>query len=140
FTSTTIQRNRLLRSFPEMNGLVLNDQPLGIIKAHSLEVVLTRRYSKGLTANAAFNVNRITENRTVEEFDRAPTLWQTNNNGRPYRVTAAAVYDLPFGPNRAFLNKGGVLGAVAGGWTLFGTYESQPGALLDSPNLFFNGD
>ena len=30
---------------------------------------------------AAFSINRVTENRTVEEYDRAPTLWQTNNNG-----------------------------------------------------------
>ena len=30
-----------------MNGLNYNDQPLGIIKAHSLQVLLTRRYFKG---------------------------------------------------------------------------------------------
>ena len=39
FTSPTIQRQRLLRAFPHMNGLNYNDQPLGVIKAHSLEVV-----------------------------------------------------------------------------------------------------
>ena len=143
FTSTTIQRNRLLRAFPQQsagnNGLRYNDQPLGIIKTHSLEVTLSHRYGKGLTANAGLTINRVTENRTVEEYDRAPTLWETNNNGRPYRVTAAAVYDLPFGPGKAFLNKG-VLGSIAGGWTLSGTYEYQPGALLNWNNLFFNGN
>ena len=39
FTSSTIQRQRLLRPFPHMNGLNYNDQPLGIIKAHSLQVL-----------------------------------------------------------------------------------------------------
>ena len=82
FTQATIQRHRLLRAFPHMNNLQYRDQPLGKIKAHSLEVILTRRYSNGLTGNAAFIVNRVTENRTVEEYDRAPTLWQTNDNGR----------------------------------------------------------
>src|SRR5687767_6969918 len=107
FTSATIPRHRLLRPFPHMsnsnNGLRIEDQPLGVIKSHSLELVVTRRYSGGLTANAAFTANRVTENRTVHEYDREPTLWQTNNNGRPWRVTGTAVYELPFGRDRRFL-------------------------------------
>jgi hypothetical protein len=148
FTSTTIPRHRLLRAFPHMsnsaNGLRYNDQALGEIKVHSLEVVATRRYSNGFTANGALTVNRVTENRTVEEYDRAPTLWQTNNNGRPYRLTATAVYELPFGPNKPFLENGGLLSKVAQGWTLGGAAEYQPGALLqwnpNNINIFFYGD
>jgi hypothetical protein len=145
FTSPTIARHRLLRPFPHMNGLNYNDQPLGEIKAHSLEIVLTRRYSAGLTGNASFTMNRVTSNRTVHEFDREPTLWETNNNGRPWRVTAAAVYELPFGPGRAFLENGGVLSSVVRGWSLGGIFEYQPGALLTwnlpgNNNLFFYGD
>lgn len=140
FTSTTIQRHRLLRAFPQMNGLNYNDQPLGEIKTHSLEVVLTRRYANGLTGNAAFTMNRVTENRTVEEYDREPTLWQTNNNGRPWRVTGVVVYELPFGPDKAFLQTSGVLSTIARGWTLGGAYEYQPGALLNWNNLFFSGN
>jgi len=137
FTNSTIARQRLLRPFPQMNNLQYLDQPLGIIKTHSLEITLNRRFAGGLSANAGLTVNRVTENRTVEEYDREPTLWQTNNNGRPYRVTAAAVYDLPFGSGKPFLSQGGVLSAVAGGWTLSGTYEYQPGALL---NFTVNGN
>ena len=140
FTSTTIQRQRLLRAFPQMNGLNYNDQPLGEIKTHSLEVVLTRRYANGLTGNAAFTLNRVTENRTVEEYDREPTLWQTNNNGRPWRLTGVVVYELPFGPDKAFLQRGGLLSTIARGWTVGGAYEYQPGALLNWNNLFFSGN
>jgi hypothetical protein len=140
FTATTVQRNRLLRAFPHMNNLNYNDQPLGEVKSHSLEVVLTRRYSNGLSGNAALTVNRVTSNRTVHEFDRAPTLWETNNNGRPYRFTAAAVYELPFGPDKPFLANGGVLSGIARGWTFGATYEYQPGALLNWGNLFFTGN
>jgi hypothetical protein len=141
FTSRTIQRHRLLRSFPHMNNLQYRDQPLGEIKSHSLEIILTRRYSNGLTGHGALTLNRVSENRTVHEFDRGPTLWQTNNNGRPWRVTAAAVYELPFGPGKPFLADGGVLANIARGWTLGGTYEYQPGALLQwNSNIFFNGN
>ena len=146
FTSTTIQRHRLLRPFPHMsnsnNGLRLNDQPLGQIKSHSLELVVTRRLSNGFTANGALTVNRVTENRTVEEYDRVPTLWQTNNNGRPWRLTGTAVYELPFGPGKRFLSDGGVLSQIARGWQLGGAAEYQPGALLNwgNFNYFFYGD
>ena len=145
FTSRTIQRQRLLRAFPHMNGLNFNDQPLGIVKSHSLEVVLTRRYAHGLTGNAAFALNRVTSNRTVHEYDRAPTLWETNNNGRPWRFTAAGVYELPFGPDKPFLSEEGVMSKIARGWTLGSTYEYQPGALLNftfngTNNYFFTGD
>jgi hypothetical protein len=149
YTSPTIQRHRLLRAFPHMGGVnqfgqmvPLNyaDQPLGVIKAHTFEAVLTQRYAKGLTGHFAFSTNRVTENRTVEEYDREPTLWQTNNNGRPWRITGVGLYELPFGPGRAFLDEGGVLAAIASGWSLSGTYEYQPGALLNWGNIFFNGN
>ena len=143
FTSMTTQRHRLLRAFPHMsagNGLQIQDQPLGQIKSHALEIILTRRYANGLTGNAAFTVNRVTENRTVHEFDRAPTLWQTTNNGRPWRLTGAVVYELPFGPTKPFLASSGWLTTLARGWTVGATYEYQPGALLNWGNLFFHGD
>jgi hypothetical protein len=141
FTSQTIQRNRLLRPFPQMNGINFNDQPLGVIESHSADFILTRRFSNGLSGNAAFSMNRVTENRTVEEYDRAPTLWQTNNNGRPWRVTAAGVYELPFGPGKPFLTSGGTFAAIARDWTLGGTFEYQPGILLNwNNNIFFYGN
>jgi len=140
FTAPQIQRQRLLRDFPHMNGLNFNDQPLGVIKSHSLQVLVTRRYSKGISGSGSFTLNRVTENRTVEEYDREPTLWQTNSNGRPWRVTGLVVYDLPFGPGRKFLAEGGVLSNIARGWTVGGTYEYQPGALLNWGRIFFNGD
>jgi hypothetical protein len=140
FTSPTIQRHRLLRAFPHMNNLTYLDQPLGVIKAHTFEAVLTQRYAKGLTGHVAFSTNRVTENRTVEEYDREPTLWQTNNNGRPWRLTGVGLYELPFGPGRPFLEEGGVLSHIARGWSVSGTYEYQPGALLNWGNIFFNGN
>jgi hypothetical protein len=144
FTSPTIPLHRLLRAFPHMstglNGLRYRDQPLGVIKAHTLEVVFNRRYSNGLSGHAAFSMNRVTENRTVEEYDQEPTLWQTNNNGRPWRLTGVALYELPFGPGRRFLNNERLFADVARGWSVSGTFEYQPGALLNWGNLFFNGN
>jgi carboxypeptidase family protein len=142
FSSATIQRNRLLRSFGHMTNLNYSNLPLGASKSHSLEVQVNRRFSNGLTGFLSFNANRVRYNRTVEEFDREPTLWQGSNDARPWRLAGVASYELPFGRGRQFLEDGGVLAAVASNWQITGTWEYQPGALLDwgGQNIFFNGD
>jgi hypothetical protein len=140
FTAQTIQRQALLRDFPHLTGLTFSSLPLGIVKAHSLEITVNRRYSRGLSANAAFSVNRVRENRTVEAYDRTPHYFQGSQDARPWRLSGGAVYELPFGVGRPFFSDGGVLGAIVGGWQTAGTVEYQPGALLEWGNLFFTGD
>jgi hypothetical protein len=139
FTAATVQRQNLLRGYPQLSGLLYANLPLGVVKDHSIEVTATRRYSAGLSANVAFAARRILENRTVEAYDREPTLWQTSQNARPWRLSGGAVYELPFGKAKPFLNEG--IGAkLLGGWQTGATFEYQPGALLDWGNLFFSGD
>ena len=150
FTSTTIQRQNLIRAFPHLGtsgggnnaitGLVFRNMPLGIVKQHSLEITVNRRYANGLSANMAFSANHLRENFTVEAYDQEPTAWRPSQEGRPWRLTAGAVYELPFGDSKPFLNRGGVLSQIVGGWQTAATFEWQPGSLLQWPNLFFNGD
>jgi len=140
FNSTTIVRNRLLRPFPQMNNLVYDNQPLGESKVKQLQITANRRFSQGFTANAAVAFANVMQNRTVNEFDRTPYLWQQTNDGRPFRVTAGGVYELPFGSGKPLLKDGGVLAAIAGGWQVAGTYEIQPGSLLMFGNVFFYGN
>jgi hypothetical protein len=142
-----------IRAFPQLGGnvlstatgangnpLLLNNQPLGVVKAHSLEVTVARRYSNGLSANFAFSANDVIENRTVEVYDREPTLWQPSVNSRPYRMSGGAVYEFPFGGNKRWLQEGAG-GKILGGWQVGGTFEYQPGAVLNfDNNAFFSGD
>jgi hypothetical protein len=55
-------------------------------------------------------------------------------------VTAGTIFELPFGRGRAFLNNGGLLGMIFGGWQTGHTFEWQPGPLLQFGNIFFYGD
>ena len=55
-------------------------------------------------------------------------------------MTAAGVYELPFGPGKPLLNSPGVLSSIASGWQVGGTFEYQPGILLTWNNLFFAGN
>ena len=118
-----------MREFSHINNLTYANLPLGEVKVHSLQVNVNRRFSAGFTANAAMSFNSSRSNRTVEEFDRAPTLWLDDNNSRPFRLSGGAVYELPFGPGKPMLQEGGVLAAMVGGWQTGGTFEYQPGSM-----------
>jgi Carboxypeptidase regulatory-like domain len=141
FTSTTVQRHRLLRPFSQINNLSYSNLPLGEVKVHSLQVNVNRRFSEGFTANAAVSFNSSRSNRTVEEYDRVPTLWLSDNASRPFRLSGGAVYELPFGPGKPMLSDGGWVAALAGGWQTGGTFEYQPGSLIQfNTNLFYYGN
>jgi len=142
FSSRTIQRQNLIRAFPQFGGtgLQFRNLPLGIVTQHSLEVTVNRRYSNGLSANMAFSANRLRENFIVEAYEQEPSAWRPSQNGRPWRISGGAVYELPFGQGRRFVNNGGLLSKLAGGWQTAATFEWQPGALLEWGNLFFDGD
>ena len=143
FTAANVPRNRLLRPFSAYttgSGLVFGDQPLGEAKVKALQINATRRFSQGFTSNIALSFTNSRNNRTVHEFDRQPTMWVDNNNSRPWRLSGGAVYELPFGRGKTWLNGGGLGSAIAGGWQMAGTFEAQPGSLLQFGNLFFYGD
>ena len=68
FTQANVQRHRLLRPFSHINNLSYSNLPLGKAKVHALQINrANRRFSGGLTANAATSFNSTSSNRTVEE-------------------------------------------------------------------------
>jgi hypothetical protein len=138
FTSKTIAKNRLLRAYPEMNGL--NETTgAGEMKSHALITSFIHRSSKGWMMQASFTAMYAKiRDYYYNEYDPAPS-WRSSNNTRPQRVTVIGSYDFPFGKGKYFLRSG--WGAkVAGGWKMSGTYVYQPGPLLSWNNLFFYGN
>ncbi len=139
FTDTSRQRQQLLRPFPHMDSLVtqLIDSS-GKLRTAALELTF-RRYARGFTLTAGYTGLR---NKTADWYsnqsDTAPS-WRLSNNGRPHRLTATGVYQLPVGRRRALLRHG-LLSRVLGGFQVAGTYEFQPGPLLDFGNVFYYGD
>jgi hypothetical protein len=125
-----------------LTNLTYSNLPLGATKSHSFEVQLNRRFADGFSGFFSFNANSVRYNRTVEEYDREPTIWQGSNDARPWRLAGVGTYELPFGAGRRFLSDGGLIAALAGDWQISGTWEYQPGALLDwgGQNIFFRGD
>jgi hypothetical protein len=139
FTSPTIPKNMLLRPFSQMNNLTAGASTDGQVKTHALEATFQRRFSRGFTIHA--NYTALYERDRLyyyNEFDALPS-WRQSNAGVPQRFAATGIFELPFGRGRAFARTG-LLSALFGGWQVAGTFECQPGALLDWGNLFYSGD
>ncbi|MBS1822847.1 MAG: carboxypeptidase regulatory-like domain-containing protein [Acidobacteria bacterium] len=138
FTSKTIQKNRLLRPFPHVNGLNNSYSPLGRAKTTAIESRLSKRFSHGFNLNLTYT--RMWGNAAdyfYNEYDTAPS-WRPSSQTRPHRVTGTAVFEMPWGRGKMFWNDGWK-SKVFGGFQVAGTYEYQQGPLLGFPNLFFYG-
>jgi hypothetical protein len=139
YTSPTIRKNQLLRSYPQMNGITTNAAPIGEVKTHALEIQFQRRFSAGFNFNAAYTMMRArTADILLNEFDPLPA-WRESNEARPHRFVATGIYEFPFGKGRRFVQSG-VWSHIVGGFQTAASYEWQPGPLLDWGNLFYYGN
>jgi len=139
FTSGTIRKNQLLRAFPHMSGVSTATAPLGEARTHGLEVTFQRRFSKGFNLNLGYTRLRTREADFFnDEFDSLPA-WRQSNDGRPHRLVASGIYELPFGKGRPFAT-GGLWSHLLGGFQIAATYECQPGPLIGWGNVFYYGE
>lgn len=142
FLSSTIRKHQLIRDYPHLGTLTRTagaDDPYGHQDMHSLELTFNRRFTQGLQFTVNYTRAYLTETTFyLNEFDSFLST-RPSNSGRPHRLTATAVYELPFGKGRRWA-KTGVLNLLAGGWQTAGTYEFQNGELLSWSNYFYRGD
>jgi hypothetical protein len=139
FTGSTIQKNRLMRAFPQMNGLTTN-QYYGKAQNNSVQVNFQRRLSKGLGLIANYTRSWASMwNMIVNEYDTQPRQWTPTNSPLPNRFNATGMYELPFGPSRKYLTSG-VMSHIVGNWQVSMTYDFQQGNFLTWGNYFYYGN
>ena len=91
---------------------------------HALFIALERRFTNGLSFQTHYTFSHsindgatgggesnAPENVNCRQCDKGPSAFDIRHN-----FSMNAVYELPFGPGKAYLHEGGVLGKVVGGW------------------------
>ena len=109
-------------------GSVDKKADMGSSTYHALLLSLERRFSTGLSFQSRYTWSHSIndgsvgggesngpENVNCLPCDKGPSVFDIRNN-----ITANVVYELPFGPGKAFANDSGVLGMIVGGWSLSG--------------------
>jgi hypothetical protein len=107
-------------------GSVDYKSDIGSSTYDALLLSLERRFSNGLSFQSRYTWSHSIndgsvgggesngpENVNCLACDKGPSVFDVRNN-----VTVNTVYELPFGPGKAFVNDKGVLGKIVGGWEL----------------------
>jgi hypothetical protein len=107
-------------------GSVDRKSDIGASTYHSLGLSLERRFSRGLSFQSRYTWSHSIndgsvgggesngpENVNCLHCDKGPSVFDIRHN-----FVANAVYKLPFGPGKAYLNDSGMIGKVVGGWSL----------------------
>ena len=119
---------------------------------HSLQAEFRRRFSAGLQFQADYTFSKaLTDSRDAygnnqNDLTSFRTLRNTHldytrsNQDQTHRFVANALYELPFGSGRHFLNTHGVVNQVLGGWSVGGivTWQTGPPWYVVSNRATFN--
>lgn len=119
---------QMLRPFPQYNGVSDQWGDIGNSNYNSLQVVATKRFSRGLT----FNFN-YTWAKAFDDTGGARTAYNLKNEKArsavaPHVVNFLSVYSLPFGKGGSFGAGSRLVDAVAGHWQLSGITVYRAGA------------
>ena len=142
---STVQLQQLLLPFPQFslsssttNGVSFSANNNGGSYYHALDVRLEKRYSHGLNFGANYTWSKYLGNINsggTSEGNDAGTYSDLYNRRLDYGPTANdishhfnahAVYELPFGPSRTYVNRG-PLSKILGNWNVSGTWVMYTG-------------
>ena len=138
--NTRAQFQQSLRPFPQY-GFIATDcclQNVGHSSYHAMIVSIERRFSHGLNLQGSYTwAKSITNadsligvtNGVAQEQDPSNSKSQKSisNQDIPHTFVTSFIYELPFGHNKMFLNHGGLVNALVGGFKVGGVLRYQSG-------------
>jgi len=135
------------RVWPDFGPYVYNAYD-GISRYNALMVRLTKNLSRGFSMLVSYTYGKEMEFNGGDSSER--TLLQDANDPRldysvgdidvPQQLTISPIWELPFGSDQQFLNRPGLVNALAGGWEFTGILNFQVGLpyTVTSPEDYSN--
>lgn len=131
-----------LRTMPQYLGWHRYYEGVGISNYNALQVKLDKRFSNGLTLLVSYAWSKtLTDAGSIfstfaSEFGsttpwNAAAQYSYSFEDIPQNVSIAYVYDLPVGKGKKFLNRGGALNQILGGWSISGVQRYESGLPLN---------
>ena len=134
----TVSRAQLLRPFPQFDGVSSRSSTWASSTYHALQVRAEKRYASGLTMLGTYTWSKFMDYGTGpfggETLGNGGNFQDNNNLAADYasstldqthRITANAVYELPF-----FRNSKGIARTVLGGWQIGAIWTAYTGGPL----------
>ena len=143
-TQATVQLNSLLVPYPQFGLNAVSMTTAGAHSSYNAAVLQARKRVSGLWGgNFSYTYSRLRDNQIGQfgsgnylAFAAAPGIVDNYNyipgspnynpdvdygvslNDMPHKIVIAPIVQLPLGSGRAFLNRGGALDYLVGGWTV----------------------
>ena len=133
-SAKTVAQRQLWLAYPQYTGVTQNASNTHKTVYHAVQVSLEKRLTHGLSLLWNYTGSKMIEN-NITSLVNTRHYRTISDSDTPHVLNVAFVYDLPFGPGRAFLTQRGLVGKVIGGWALSarGHYESgNPMSITDS--------
>jgi hypothetical protein len=130
-----------LRQYPQYQGIIWRGVPLGRSQYHAMEIVLERRFSRGLQARFGYTYSTLHNNGAESaqgdnginggvQNPADPLEWYLSADDTPHVFLTGFTWQIP-GPSSGFA------GAALGGWNLAGILRYESGRPL---NITMNND
>ncbi len=122
-----------------INGVAPFDYETSGATLHSNQLVvsLQKRQQKGIAVGATYTYSHAIDNASavgngaahtpVQDFRNIAAENGNSSLDQRHNLTGSWLAELPFGPNRAFLNKGGVMAKILDGYSISGTFTFASG-------------
>jgi hypothetical protein len=138
--SPTVTRAQLLLPYPQFGVISLAGADDNHALYHSVYLKVQKRLANSLTLlnTVVWSQNKDASNGGAGNMLNVQNLSRQDNYNSaaeyslstissPWRWTSATTYQLPFGKGKPFLNKGGALNYIAGGWSVSAATTMQTG-------------
>ena len=136
----TTTLGQLLRPFPQFTGVTDEWGTMAHSSYNALQVKYRKRYESGLQFLVAYTWSKMIDDYSAVNCGclnlTIPAYTDSNNRSMDRSLSALDIahhlvvnyqYELPFGKGKRFLNRGGVLNLLAGGWSINGITTIQSG-------------
>ncbi|MBK5290735.1 MAG: carboxypeptidase regulatory-like domain-containing protein, partial [Acidobacteriia bacterium] len=119
-SGSTVQRNQLLRPYPQYTGVSRSDPAFGNSSYHSLQLRVEKRMSQGLTGLISYTISKnITDLHTPQNAYNRSVERAVSDFDVPQRLTVAGAWDVPAGKGRRYMTSASrAVDLLLGQWQL----------------------
>jgi hypothetical protein len=130
YSSPTLARSTLAAPYPQFGGITLDDANANLSWYNSAQVSYEVRAKNGLTLVANWTLSKQIYQNAYNDIQKLVPERSIYQYDQPESIKATAVYELPFGRGKRFLNTSSrIFSRLVGGWetnVLFGYHSGIP--------------
>jgi hypothetical protein len=133
--TTTVQRQQLLRPFPQFGSLTIGGFTGGTSQYFGWQSSLQKRFAMGATFSLSHTWSKIMDRINFQNPQDTELEKQVSEFDVTHNIGINGSYELPFGRGKSFLNSdNSISNAFFGGWTVNGLIRLQSGMPTNFPS------